>query len=331
IVCCCREAIAKEVGEILVRCAKEPAEFYGFRVPLDADYKIGRSWAGEPAPENASETTEEIPPDAVEPEKPDKARAEEAPQPEPPPRSSGNGHDYSTRKRRGGRLEISFFYCWPNGTPHQRADKMRLPDGKQYFNQFSWDAGQWLPKQPKVKIPYHAGALVAAPPNAPIRIMAGDKNVETMRRLGLIPATTNPGGEIKGAWTADLNHWFGGRQQVFIYEDNDATGRAHTIEVATALKGVVADIRVVRLPGLPEHGDVTDWIEKLKHKPEELLEQEKLAQPANTRSSAFRIHWFDDDDEPDQRWLIHDLMPETGCGLISGQWGTYKSSAALDL
>jgi DNA polymerase I len=50
----CRPEIADQVGEILVRNAKEPAEFYGFKVPLDADYKIGRSWAGEPG------TTESI-------------------------------------------------------------------------------------------------------------------------------------------------------------------------------------------------------------------------------------------------------------------------------
>jgi Toprim domain/CHC2 zinc finger len=48
LVCACRPEIAAQVGEILVRHAKEPGEFYGFKVPLEADYKIGRSWAGEP-------------------------------------------------------------------------------------------------------------------------------------------------------------------------------------------------------------------------------------------------------------------------------------------
>jgi hypothetical protein len=48
IVCCCRPEIAEQVGEIMVRHAREPAEFYGLKVPLDAEYKVGRSWAGEP-------------------------------------------------------------------------------------------------------------------------------------------------------------------------------------------------------------------------------------------------------------------------------------------
>jgi hypothetical protein len=31
------------------------------------------------------------------------------------------------------------------------------------------------------------------------------------------------------------------------------------------------------------------------------------------------------------RWLIKGILPETGTGLISGQWGTYKTTVALDL
>ena len=48
LVCLLPPEIADQVGEILVRHAKAPAEFYDFKVPLDAEYKIGRSWAGEP-------------------------------------------------------------------------------------------------------------------------------------------------------------------------------------------------------------------------------------------------------------------------------------------
>jgi hypothetical protein len=47
LVACCRPEIADQVGEIMVRHAREPGEFYHFKVPLDAEYKIGRSWAGE--------------------------------------------------------------------------------------------------------------------------------------------------------------------------------------------------------------------------------------------------------------------------------------------
>jgi DNA polymerase-1 len=55
LVCCCRPEIAAEVGEIMVRHAREAGEFYGLKVPLDADFKVGRSWANEPL-----ETTDKV-------------------------------------------------------------------------------------------------------------------------------------------------------------------------------------------------------------------------------------------------------------------------------
>jgi DNA polymerase I-like protein with 3'-5' exonuclease and polymerase domains len=54
---CCRIEISEQVGEILVRHAKEPGEYYGFKVPLDASYKIGRSWADEPLKDAARDPT----------------------------------------------------------------------------------------------------------------------------------------------------------------------------------------------------------------------------------------------------------------------------------
>jgi DNA polymerase I-like protein with 3'-5' exonuclease and polymerase domains len=45
---CCRPEIAEPIGEAMVRHAKEPGAFYDLKVPLDAEFKIGRNWAGEP-------------------------------------------------------------------------------------------------------------------------------------------------------------------------------------------------------------------------------------------------------------------------------------------
>ena len=45
--CCCRPEIAAEVGEIMVRHAREAGTFYGLKVPLDADFKVGRSWGAD--------------------------------------------------------------------------------------------------------------------------------------------------------------------------------------------------------------------------------------------------------------------------------------------
>jgi DNA polymerase I-like protein with 3'-5' exonuclease and polymerase domains len=56
LVCCARPEIAAQVGELMVRHAKEAGEHYQLTVPLDAEYTISRSWAGEPqdAPANVN-------------------------------------------------------------------------------------------------------------------------------------------------------------------------------------------------------------------------------------------------------------------------------------
>jgi hypothetical protein len=68
--CCCRPEVADEVGAIMVRWAKEAGEHYKFRCALDADYKVGRSWAGDIAPtagKLAASAAIEVPPAAPEP------------------------------------------------------------------------------------------------------------------------------------------------------------------------------------------------------------------------------------------------------------------------
>ena len=42
-------------------------------------------------------------------------------------------------------------------------------------------------------------------------------------------------------------------------------------------------------------------------------------------------HFHRDDNPAPTAWLIKNILPETGAGLISGQWGTYKTTVALDL
>jgi AAA domain len=45
--------------------------------------------------------------------------------------------------------------------------------------------------------------------------------------------------------------------------------------------------------------------------------------------TGWRFHG--DEDAAPTAWLIKNILPETGAGLISGQWGTYKTTVALDL
>jgi hypothetical protein len=84
----------------------------------------------------------------------------------------------------------------------------------------------------------------------------GERDVLSLEALGLV-ATTNPGGA--GKWRSEFSPHFKGAT-VYILPDNDVVGRKHAEQVAQMLFGVAKEIRVVPLPGLKEHGDVSDWL-----------------------------------------------------------------------
>jgi len=73
-----------------------------------------------------------------------------------------------------------------------------------------------------------------------------------------------------------------------------------------------------------------------QHKPEsesepepELEEDPPVAEPQPELPPMF-AHG-DPDPRPVKRWTIRKLMPACGCGLLSGQWGTFKSFMALEI
>ena len=53
---------------------------------------------------------------------------------------------------------------------------------------------------------------------------------------------------------------------------------------------------------------------------------------AGDQPSPIEIHWHGQDEGPVFRpMLVKDLLPERGSGLVSGQWGTFKTFVVLDL
>jgi hypothetical protein len=110
------------------------------------------------------------------------------------------------------------------------------------------------------RVPYRLPELLAAPPGAPVWVVEGEKDADRLARLGLV-ATTNAQGA--GKWkTLDrdtVGRALGGRP-VVILPDQDEPGREHALQVAAAVAGVAASVRVLELPGLPPKGDVSDWL-----------------------------------------------------------------------
>lgn len=98
----------------------------------------------------------------------------------------------------------------------------------------------------------------------------GERDVNSLTSLG-ITATTNPGGAGKwnDEWTTQLQA--AGVKQVVVLPDNDPPGEAQALRVVTACQSAKMKVKIVRLEGLPEKGDVTDWL-NAGHTADELRE-----------------------------------------------------------
>lgn len=87
-------------------------------------------------------------------------------------------------------------------------------------------------------------------------ITEGEKDADNLHDEGLI-ATCSLGGA--GKWRNDYAKEFHGKHCI-VLQDNDDAGRKHAAMVARSLHGVAASVKLLLLPGLPEKGDVSDWL-----------------------------------------------------------------------
>ena len=114
------------------------------------------------------------------------------------------------------------------------------------------------------RVLYRVDELAAASPREWAFVVEGEKDVDRLVTRGFV-AATNPGGAAKAGatkkWLPEFNEAFRGRR-VAIIPDNDDVGREHAQYVAEQLLPVAAEVRIVELPDLPVHGDVSDFFEK---------------------------------------------------------------------
>jgi hypothetical protein len=170
----------------------------------------------------------------------------------PPDRYGGTGNG---KARRRSAVVARYIYCNEKGQAYLRVNRTAA---KTFFQE-RWDGSAWIKGKPKgAKVPYRLPELLKAPPNAPIYICEGEKDADNLANIGFVATTASEGA---GKWSAELDQWFKNRH-VLIVADNDQPGRRHSYEVARSLHRVVASVRILELPDLPDGGDVSDWLEK---------------------------------------------------------------------
>jgi hypothetical protein len=108
------------------------------------------------------------------------------------------------------------------------------------------------------RVLYRLPDLLRAERTAWVFVVEGEKDADRLASLGLT-ATTNAQGA--GCWDETYSERLRGRC-VAVIPDNDESGRAHAGQVAGSLSRCAADVRIVLLPGVPEKGDVSDWLDQ---------------------------------------------------------------------
>lgn len=163
----------------------------------------------------------------------------------------------------------------------------------------------------------------------------GEKDVEELKRLGL-PATTNPMGADKIEKQADehdiLAPLYG--KLIYIIPDNDGPGERHAETIASKLYGHASTVKVIPLPGLPEKGDVSDFIlDQGDDKARELLTDLAKHYPSWRPPSEF--HEIDNimslEEDRFEPIIENGIMPYQSHILIAGESGVGKSLLRLEL
>jgi DNA primase len=119
--------------------------------------------------------------------------------------------------------------------------------------------GEWVIADPKGKLPlYRLPELVEAPA-ARVWIGEGEKVVDHAVGLGLVATTS-----AHGAQSPERTDWLplAGRELVLM-PDNNQAGEAYAAKVSQILADLHPrpTLRILRLAGLPEGGDLVEWLE----------------------------------------------------------------------
>jgi hypothetical protein len=144
--------------------------------------------------------------------------------------------------------------------PYLRVRKYHDENNKKQYPQAHWHDRQWVKGKPAgAKIPYRLPELIAAAPTTQIFFTEGEKDADTLAKLGFVATTASEGAAAK--WDDALTHYFKDKH-VVILPHADVPGRAHAQKVAKAINNVAASVRVIDLyPGRQDGSDAWDWVQ----------------------------------------------------------------------
>jgi putative DNA primase/helicase len=209
--------------------------------------------------------------------------------------------------------------------------------------QGNWIAGIDPPDGATKRVLYNQPRVVTA--NV-IAVCEGEKDADNVAQCGLwaerttlrLATTCNFDGAWrpgeKSKWLPAYNVYFAGKF-VVIFADNDENGEAWAQAVAQNVHPYAHTVKIIRLPGLPAKGDVSDWL--VSHTAKEL--EAEIGRALNWKPvvASRRYPMFQDavqfaaEAETTVDWLVEGVIPRAGNGIIGGHPKAAKSFSSLDL
>jgi hypothetical protein len=153
-------------------------------------------------------------------------------------------------------LAHSYSYEDAAGREVMRVLRFELPGGDKTFRPLGREGDAWHIGDPKGPLPLYRLPSLGA--GSRVYVVEGEKAAEAAVALGLVATTS-----AHGAKSASKTDWSAlAGKDVVILPDNDDAGRRYAQDVAEILAKLSppARARVVELPGLPEHGDIVEFI-----------------------------------------------------------------------
>lgn len=203
--------------------------------------------------------------------------------------------------------------------------RQEMADGTKRFMQRD-GTGAW--KAPAVSHLYNLPAIAAAPPEAPVILVEGEKAAEALILHGDL-ATTLPGGSNTDLAKADLTPLAG--RAVILWPDADQPGHDYMLRLRPRLEAIGARVAVVEVDWNRGSGD--DAADAPRAVQESLLSAAWAELPPEPKAALRRrfqpLSISDLEDAPPPSWLMTSMLPKTGLAILVAPSGGFKSFIAL--
>lgn len=249
--------------------------------------------------------------------------------------------DITPSPRHNGKRRIVATYRYQDLDGREVCQKIRYAP-KDFRQRWPDGQGGWLWKRPgnAPHLLYRLPELRAAiAEGRTVFVAEGEKDADRLASAGLVSTCNIEGAarpDQRAKWRSEYTEQLSGADRVILLPHNDEQGRAHMKHIAAQLQGKVGEVCWLELAGLPEKGDVSDWLDA-GHTIDELTALANEAtheqpEPATARAAPSSAN--KGDKLPPQNVMAHLLAVEVfknrlRMDPITSRWLEYQPDAGI--